>query len=84
MKIAVIHITSHHKEKLQISSTLKEGTEVESPNPGQPVLVQPQNEMETNAIKGGNDTASVMSHQRSWPGNLGSQVCLPGRKMGED
>ena len=65
MKIVVIHITSRHKEKLQISSTLKEGTEVESPNPGQPVSVQPQSEMETNMIKGGNDTANVMSHQWS-------------------
>jgi len=30
---------SRRKEKLQISSMLKEGTEVESPNPGQHISV---------------------------------------------
>lgn len=65
---------SCHK-KLQVSSTLKEGTKVESPNPGQPVSVQPQSETETNVMKGGNYAASVTSHQRSWPGNLISRVC---------
>lgn len=84
MKIVMIHMTSRHKEKLQFSSTLKQGTEVESPNPGQPLSVQPQCETETNAIKGGNNTASIMSRQWSWPGNLRSQVCLPERNMGED
>lgn len=81
----MIYITSCHKGKLQISFTQKEGTEVESANPGQPILVQPQSETETNTIKGGSDMTSGVSHQHCCSGNLLPQVCLPvgGRRLNE-
>lgn len=73
----MIYITLCHEGKLQISSTQKEGTEVESANPGQPLLVQPQSETETNTIAGGSDVTSRVSHQHCSSGNLLAQVCLP-------
>lgn len=78
-------MASCHEGKLQISSAQKEGTEVESANPGQPLLVQPQSETETNTIKGGSDVSSRVSHLHCSSGNLLAQVCLlvGGRRLNE-
>lgn len=81
----MIYITSCHERKLQISSTQKEGTEVESANPGQLLLVQPQSETETNTTEGGSNVTSKVSRQHCSSGNLLAQVCLPvgGRRLTE-